>query len=136
MSINRRSALGAMIGGMAAGPEAAKAVVDTVAKAAGDGLALQSAAFSGISETLDFPLAKLERIASGNISDEDYDESPRWMFDYVPPRSLPTDYEANLHVLKSVSPQARRAIAHGRRVGEARRDLVRKAIKTLMSLRP
>lgn len=141
MRINRRSALGAMIGGAAAAPEAVK----QVAKMASDGTALQSAAhpFPGfiygdeVSEGLGFSpknLAILKRIASGNFSDEDYKQADLLLAGYFPSVHVGTDHEGDIAVLKSVSPQARRVLAHRRVLADARREIVKAAVATLMSL--
>lgn len=138
MTINRRSALGAMIGGAVAGPSAAKSAIDAASSFASEGIALKNVAHAEAAKMVaSIPsdvVATLKRIASGDFTDEDYNEGT-WRFSgFFCPQKIVQDHDADLAVLKSVSLQARRVLVHNRQLADSRRRMMQEAMERLLSL--
>lgn len=118
----RRSALGAIIGSVAIGPEVVKAAIDEGVKAMTQmpmSALVDLAKQSGYSE---FTIAKWHRHARGEFNDDEDVEYQR-------------DYERELKALKSVSPIVRRMWARERRVADRRAHDMRHAIRRLFELK-
>lgn len=129
MTITRRGALGAMIGGAVAGPEAAKQVAKTVS----DGIALQNAPHPidgwaakqvGLSNE---EIAKFRRFAAGDITFEEIERG--WGYDGSLARR---EREANRRqTLRSVSPAYRLLMADAQARADTKAALVEDALERL-----
>lgn len=119
----RRTALGAILGGVTTGPEVVKAAIEEGISALSQlpMSALEVAAKqSGFSVEM---ITKWQRRAAGDVSDDDLAYNTR------------PDYDRDLKALKSVSPVVRRMWAKDRRVAEERERLIQHAIKRLFELK-
>lgn len=139
MTVNRRNALGAMIGGAVAGPKFAKATLSDVGSALGDGVALNSISHEAAGKMVGYApetLAMLRRVASGAFSAEDFDLfQAMFLSRYASVEStIEADPAFNVAVLKSVSRSAAHVIAHGHRVRAARAKAINMAVEQLLQI--
>ncbi len=131
MTINRRGALGAMIGGVVAGPKA----VETVLKISPEEFLRggMKIAFADLAKTTGVHpkrLARLRRVANGDIKDSDYDS--HWT-SYVS-GSIRVDPSVEFGEMRSVSKAAGRVFAYTKLKDKARKELIDDAVKSLTNI--
>jgi hypothetical protein len=125
MGQTRRQAIGSLIGGAAAAPEAFKQVATDMAKnAVRTGVPLPYRSVGESSDAGGDYLANLKRQAAGDIRPED-----NWNWSIGPTFQGDSEHVA---ALRSVSPMAKAVILHDRRYQAARAACMREALEELI----
>lgn len=144
MTINRRGALGAMLGGAVAAPSVADQIASAASRMGATGVAPGGMAAKAVAEKAmslldDGPsqeqVERWTRLATGQALDDDLE----WLTDPTNwrqiDRKLPLDDATHLASLRSVSPAAQRVLCHQRALKRAREYTVKNAIEQLRAFK-